>query len=96
VEKMDSPMGEFPPVQDRTSGDPNRYLAFAKATHSARGKIPQAIAHRGYKAAHPENTMGAFVGGTCFLVVNTKCLRRQSARRSWEPVSRVLIISSFT
>jgi glycerophosphoryl diester phosphodiesterase len=25
-------------------------------------KIPQAIAHRGYKAAHPENTMRAFKG----------------------------------
>lgn len=24
--------------------------------------MPQAIAHRGYKAAHPENTMGAFEG----------------------------------
>ncbi len=26
------------------------------------GKRPQAIAHRGYKAAHPENSMGAFKG----------------------------------
>lgn len=26
------------------------------------GKMPQAIAHRGYKAKHPENTMGAFRG----------------------------------
>jgi hypothetical protein len=25
-------------------------------------RLPQAIAHRGYKAAHPENTMGAFKG----------------------------------
>ncbi len=25
-------------------------------------KLPQAIAHRGYKAKHPENTMGAFRG----------------------------------
>ena len=24
--------------------------------------MPQAIAHRGYKAKHPENTMGAFKG----------------------------------
>lgn len=24
--------------------------------------MPQAIAHRGYKAKHPENTMGAFRG----------------------------------
>ena len=26
------------------------------------GKLPQSIAHRGYKAKHPENTMGAFMG----------------------------------
>ncbi|KAM0796516.1 PLC-like phosphodiesterase [Usnea florida] len=26
------------------------------------GKMPQAIAHRGYRAKHPENTMGAFEG----------------------------------
>ncbi len=26
------------------------------------GRQPQAIAHRGYKAAFPENTMGAFRG----------------------------------
>ena len=26
------------------------------------GKLPQAIAHRGFKAKHPENTMGAFKG----------------------------------
>lgn len=26
------------------------------------GKLPQSIAHRGYKAKHPENTMGAFKG----------------------------------
>lgn len=33
------------------------------ARKDARGKkVPQAIAHRGYKAAHPENTMGAFRG----------------------------------
>lgn len=25
-------------------------------------RFPQAIAHRGYKASHPENTMGAFRG----------------------------------
>lgn len=29
---------------------------------TTKGKKPQAIAHRGYKAAHPENTMGAFRG----------------------------------
>jgi glycerophosphoryl diester phosphodiesterase len=25
-------------------------------------KFPQTIAHRGYKAKHPENTLGAFMG----------------------------------
>jgi len=36
---------------------------FASAQEMALGrKFPQAIAHRGYKAAHPENTMGAFKG----------------------------------
>jgi phosphatidylglycerol phospholipase C len=36
---------------------------FTSAQKPALGrKLPQAIAHRGYKAAHPENTMGAFKG----------------------------------
>ena len=36
---------------------------FTSAQNPAPGrKLPQAIAHRGYKAAHPENTMGAFKG----------------------------------
>jgi phosphatidylglycerol phospholipase C len=35
-------------------------FTFAKDT--LHGKRPQAIAHRGYKAAHPENTMDAFMG----------------------------------
>ncbi|KKY17092.1 putative glycerophosphoryl diester phosphodiesterase [Diplodia seriata] len=30
--------------------------------NDARKQLPQAIAHRGYKAKFPENTMGAFVG----------------------------------
>lgn len=34
---------------------------FAKKADSGE-RLPQAIAHRGYKAAHPENTMGAFRG----------------------------------
>ena len=29
---------------------------------SSGGRMPQAIAHRGYRAKHPENTMGAFQG----------------------------------
>ncbi|KAF7947203.1 uncharacterized protein EAE97_004452 [Botrytis byssoidea] len=36
---------------------------FTLAKPDQRGRtFPQAIAHRGYKAAHPENTMGAFRG----------------------------------
>lgn len=35
--------------------------AFAKKDVSANSR-PQAIAHRGYKAKFPENTMGAFRG----------------------------------
>jgi glycerophosphoryl diester phosphodiesterase len=36
---------------------------FISAIRNASGrKLPQAIAHRGYKAAYPENTMGAFKG----------------------------------
>jgi hypothetical protein len=35
---------------------------FTLAKKTLRGKFPQAIAHRGYKAANPENTMGAFKG----------------------------------
>jgi glycerophosphoryl diester phosphodiesterase len=36
---------------------------FTSAISSAEGKrLPQTIAHRGYKAAYPENSMGAFRG----------------------------------
>ena len=34
---------------------------FARKSKSGR-TMPQAIAHRGYKAKYPENTMGAFRG----------------------------------
>ena len=34
---------------------------FAKK-HPSGDKLPQSIAHRGYKANYPENTMGAFRG----------------------------------
>ena len=34
---------------------------FAKKSKDGQ-KMPQTIAHRGYKAKHPENTMGAFRG----------------------------------
>ncbi|CZT08836.1 uncharacterized protein RCO7_03493 [Rhynchosporium graminicola] len=35
---------------------------FTSAIHTSVGRIPQAIAHRGYKAMYPENSMGAFKG----------------------------------
>jgi glycerophosphoryl diester phosphodiesterase len=35
--------------------------AFTRARHDKSGRrVPQAIAHRGYKAKYPENTMSAF------------------------------------
>lgn len=42
----------------------NKNIApFTLARHDAQGRrVPQAIAHRGYKAGFPENTMAAFVG----------------------------------
>lgn len=36
-------------------------FAFGRKNVSGR-RLPQAIAHRGYKAKFPENTMGAFKG----------------------------------
>lgn len=41
------------------------YLAsftYARRDKNGLRRFPQAIAHRGYKAKHPENTMAAFVG----------------------------------
>lgn len=35
---------------------------FTNAIHSEKGRFPQAIAHRGYKAEFPENSMKAFEG----------------------------------
>lgn len=39
-----------------------RLISFLANFTLARNGRPQCIAHRGYKAAWPENTMGAFVG----------------------------------
>ncbi len=36
--------------------------SFSSAIETTNGRRPQAIAHRGYKAAYPENTLGAFKG----------------------------------
>lgn len=40
----------------------NSKATFASIKNTPHGKRPQAIAHRGYKAAFPENTMGAYKG----------------------------------
>jgi glycerophosphoryl diester phosphodiesterase len=40
----------------------NSRAAFASIKDTPYGKLPQAIAHRGYKAAYPENSMGAYKG----------------------------------
>lgn len=45
---------------DQTSSD-DHLIPPAKWTFNKNG-VPQAIAHRGYKAKFPENTMGAFRG----------------------------------
>ncbi len=37
-------------------------VAVTSAVHTSVGRRPQAIAHRGYKAKFPENSMGAFKG----------------------------------
>ncbi|KAF2758358.1 PLC-like phosphodiesterase [Pseudovirgaria hyperparasitica] len=49
---------QFPPLTDLGSTD-----TFTFATRTSSGsRVPQAIAHRGYKAKFPENTLGAFKG----------------------------------
>ena len=70
-------LAEAPPLdttntQPLCTPRPSRYLdyanwpplatcTFARKRPSGE-KLPQTIAHRGYKAKHPENTMGAFRG----------------------------------
>lgn len=44
-----------------SSGGGSESIPLARWTFNREG-IPQAIAHRGYKARYPENTMGAFRG----------------------------------
>ena len=41
--------------------EPTASWTFARKQKSG-NKLPQVIAHRGYRAAHPENTMAAFEG----------------------------------
>lgn len=50
-------LAERPPMPSVTFPD----ASFARARRDKHGRLmPQAIAHRGYKAKHPENTMAAF------------------------------------
>ena len=54
---------QYPPcwfLRVAISGDWANFTAVTFAL--AKNKKPQCIAHRGYKAAWPENTMGAFKG----------------------------------
>ncbi|KAL8942903.1 MAG: hypothetical protein Q9216_001378 [Gyalolechia sp. 2 TL-2023] len=50
-----------PPSLDREPPSPLPSWTFAIKRENG-NKLPQTIAHRGYKAQHPENTMGAFRG----------------------------------
>lgn len=59
-EKFYDALSEAPSL-DMSATQPLPSWTFAKKRPSG-GKMPQAIAHRGYKAKHPENTMGAFRG----------------------------------
>ena len=63
-EKMDIPQGLLTPDASPEWGFTNTTQAsFTLAKRDSRGrKLPQAIAHRGYKVAFPENTMRAFQG----------------------------------
>ncbi|KAL8827571.1 MAG: hypothetical protein Q9170_006965 [Blastenia crenularia] len=49
------------PILDREPPSPLPSWTFARKRDNGR-KLPQTIAHRGYKAQHPENSMGAFRG----------------------------------
>ncbi|KAL8730927.1 MAG: hypothetical protein Q9166_003717 [cf. Caloplaca sp. 2 TL-2023] len=49
------------PTLDREPPSPLPGWTFARKRENGES-LPQAIAHRGYKAQHPENTMGAFRG----------------------------------
>lgn len=62
-EKIDIPLGECEVFKSFPYSNTYSLLAkFTTAIRDPRGRRPQAIAHRGYKAAFPENTMGAFKG----------------------------------
>ncbi|KAL8931796.1 MAG: hypothetical protein Q9211_006728 [Gyalolechia sp. 1 TL-2023] len=50
-----------PPSPDREPPSPLPSWTYARKRENG-SRLPQTIAHRGYKAKHPENTMGAFRG----------------------------------
>ncbi|KAJ9614335.1 hypothetical protein H2200_002471 [Cladophialophora chaetospira] len=51
-------------IPDRSASWDFPIASWAQATTYGEGKqlLPQAIAHRGFKAEHPENTMSSFIG----------------------------------
>ncbi|TAQ84686.1 hypothetical protein B7494_g6991 [Chlorociboria aeruginascens] len=54
-------MTESKPLLSKAMEIPRSFFTGARRSPDGR-RLPQAIAHRGYKAAFPENTMGAFKG----------------------------------
>jgi phosphatidylglycerol phospholipase C len=50
------------PLSSKTEPLEAENRSFISAIDSPKGPRPQAIAHRGYRAAFPENTMAAFKG----------------------------------
>ena len=61
-EKMGSPPSSLTLCIAQSITDYILVVKFNSAKQNLGRKFPQAIAHRGYKAAFPENTMGAFKG----------------------------------
>ncbi|SLM35123.1 glycerophosphoryl diester phosphodiesterase protein [Lasallia pustulata] len=58
--KIHDSLAETPDIP-MDSSFPNPTWTYAKKSKDG-NRLPQTIAHRGYKAKHPENTMGAFKG----------------------------------
>lgn len=56
-----APAGGDPKASLSSEGDEDGLIPPASWTFNKEG-FPQAVAHRGYKAEFPENTMGAFRG----------------------------------
>lgn len=62
--KMAPTLFRMHPVTGRTRSlaDHRCTATFTGGIRTEKGRLPQAIAHRGYKAEFPENTMRAFQG----------------------------------